>query len=152
MKLNVFPDKGYANLFSCSLEFVKEMIPCREVWLTLRVYAGLLKHNLVEPLGMHHQRHLIDCGSVKALEHSVGGDVAELGNLAAHRCRDLLLCAQHEDVGLNASLLKHLHGVLCGFCLQLLGCLQIRHVGEVKAEGVLTHLPAQLAHSLKEGR
>ena len=47
--------------------------------------------------------------------------------------------------------LQLLHAVLRGFGLQLIGSLQIGHVGEVNADSVATQLPAQLTDGLHEG-
>ena len=99
---------------------------------------------------MHQQGHLIDGGGVDALDHRLGRDVAELGHLPAHGGRNVFLRAEHEHVGLDAQLLELFHGVLCGLCLELLGSVDIWHVGEMDTHGVAAEFPAELTHGLQE--
>ncbi len=99
---------------------------------------------------MHHERHLVDGGAVDRLGHGLDRDIAELCHLAPHGQRYLFLGAQHQYVGLDAHLLQHLHAVLCGLGLELLGSLDIGHIGEVHAYTAVAQLPLELAHGLKK--
>ena len=42
--------------------------------------------------------------------------------------------------------------MLGGLGLEFLGGVEVRDVGEVDAQGILAHLPAELAHRLQEGK
>ena len=100
---------------------------------------------------VHQHRHIIDTFGIDALDHGVRRHVAELGNLLAHRRRNVMLGAEHQHIGLDAELLQLLHRMLCRLGFQLLGCVDIGHIGEMQAEAVVFEFPAQLTHSFKEG-
>jgi len=102
-------------------------------------------------LFVHAQGHLIDGRLVEALDYRLGSHVAELAHLAEHGGRNLLLGAEHEDVGLDSDALQLLDGVLCRLGLQFLGGMQVWHVGEVDEECAPAEFPLELAHRLKEG-
>ena len=60
----------------------------------------------------------------------------------------MTLRAQHQDIRLDTHALQFLDRVLCGLGLQLIGSLQIGHVGQVHTHGIPTQLPAQLSDGL----
>ena len=152
LELHIFTDQTDSDDLFGVLELMEESVPGGEVGFGARVGAGELDHHVVEVLLVHAEGHLIDSRLVEALDHGLGGDVAELADLAAHCCGEVFLRAEHEDVGLDADALEHLHAMLRGLCLQLLCGAEIRHVCEVDEEGVLAELPFELAHSLEERR
>ena len=97
---------------------------------------------------MHLEGYLIDGGHVERLHHGVGADVAELCDLLQHGGWQLVLGAQHEDVGLDTFLLQELDAVLCGFGLELLGSADVGDVSEVDADAAPSQFPSQLTYSL----
>ena len=99
---------------------------------------------------LHVHRHLIDAGQVFALNDAVEIDVTEGGHLFADLVRQVLLSAQHEDVGLDTYALQLLDGVLCRLCLQLAGSFEVGHVSKVHADCALAEFPFQLTDSLHE--
>ena len=99
---------------------------------------------------LHIDRHLVDAGQVLALDDAFEIYIAEPGHLHAHRVVEVLLGAQHKDVGLNAIAQHLLHGVLRRLCLQLAGRPQVGHVGEVNAYGRTAQFPFELTNSLQE--
>ena len=118
------------------------MIPLGHVGLAAVWGVGLAQDNLVEFLLVHLDGHLVDGGHVDRLDNGVGVDVAELGHLAAHGCRYVLLSAENQDVGLDTHRLQLLHRVLCRLGFQLLGSAYVGHISEVYAYALLAELPA----------
>ena len=76
--------------------------------------------------------------------------MTESGSTLQNWGGNVVLCAQNQQVGLDTDLLKLFDGVLRRFCLQLFGGVEERNVGQMDADGVAAHLPAQLAHALEE--
>ena len=60
----------------------------------------------------------------------------------------MTLRTQHQNIGLDTHALQFLDRVLCGLGLQLIGSLQIGHVGQVHTNGVPAQLPTQLSDGL----
>ena len=137
-----------AHLFLRPLELGEEVVPLRQVGLTLDLEARFLNDDVVQTLLVHHQRYLIDGGRVQRLHHGVGTHVAELRHLLEHGGRQLALGAQHEDVGLDTFLLQQLDAVLRGLGLELLGSGDIGDVGQVHADAAAPQFPSQLADGL----
>lgn len=67
---------------------------------------------------LHVDRNLVDAGKILALHDAVEIHVTESGNLLANVIVEMLLCAQHKDIGLDTNALKLLHAVLCRLRLQ----------------------------------
>ena len=65
---------------------------------------------------------------------------------------EVLLCAEHEYVGLDAVAEHLLDRVLGGFGLEFVGRAEIGDVGEVYAHGVATEFPFELTDGFEEGR
>ena len=65
---------------------------------------------------------------------------------------EVLLCAEHEHIGLDAVAEHLLDRVLGGFGLEFVGCAEIGNVGEVYAHGVATEFPFELSDGFEEGR
>ena len=145
---DILAHEADAHLLLGTLELSQEVVPLVHVGLTVTLQASFLEDDVVQTLLMHLQRHLIDGGHVQRLHHSVGADVAELGHLLQHGGRQLMLGAQHQDVGLDTLLLQQLDTVLRGLCLELLGRADIGHISQVDADAATSQLPTQLADGL----
>ena len=106
----------------------------------------------IKALSLHVHRHLIDAGHIFALHHALQIDITERCHLQAHRVVKVAFCTENEYVGLDAHALQFLHRVLGGFCLQLVSCLQIRHIREVHTHRIPPQLPPQLSYGFHERR
>ena len=148
LQRDILAHQADAHFLFGALELGKEFVPLRQVRLSLTADARLLEDDVVQSLLVHHQRHLIDGGHVEALHHGVGTDVAELRHLLQHHRRQLVLGAQHEDIGLDTFLLQQLDTVLGGLGLELLGSGDIGDIGQVHADAAASQLPTQLADGL----
>ena len=127
---------------------LEELSPGTESRLGSDGLTALLQDGDVKALFLHADGHLINGGHVFALAHAVEVDVTEGCHLLADIVIQMLLCAEHEDVGLDTYALELFHTVLCRFRLQLTGSAQIGHIGEVDINGTLAQLPFQLTDSL----
>ena len=75
-----------------------------------------------------------------------------MGHLLAQFVAQVVLCAQHQHLRLNAQPLQLLHAGLRGFGLQFACCCQIGHVGQVYVQCPLRpQLPAQLSDGFEKG-
>ena len=134
------------------LKAVQEFLPLGQLGLREVLDLELANGQFVEMLLVHIERHLVDAPRVDALDHVAGPYVAEQRDLAPQLGRERLLRAAHDHVGLDAALLQHLDGVLCGLGFQLLGGFEIGDKGQMNAHTVFFgQLPLQLAHRLDEG-
>ena len=115
-------------------------------------HAELPQQRRVQSLFLHVDRHFVDTRQVLALHHALQIDIAEGGHLLADTVRKVLFGAQYEHVGLDASSLHLLHGVLGGFGLEFVSSPQIGHVGEMHAHGTIAQLPFQLADGFQKRR
>ena len=128
--------------------------------VTPRTKFGRLAHGqphlahdgTVQALPLHIDGHLVDAGQVLALDDAFQVHVAESRHLHAHVVVEVLLCAEHEHVGLNAVAEHLLDRMLGGLGLEFVGRAEIGHVGEVYAHGVATEFPFELSDGFKEGR
>ena len=146
LQRDILAHQADAHLLGRALEFGQKLVPLLHVGLALDLEAGLLQDDVVQALLVHLQGHLIDGGHVQALHHGIGAHVAELGHLFAHRGRQRVLGAQHQHVGLDTLLLQQLDAVLRRLGLQLLGCADIGHIGQVHADAAPAQFPPQLAY------
>ncbi len=150
LQFHIFSHQSDGHGIACTVNLVQEFKPRLHVGFWGRLDSGFTQYNVIKMLLMHLDRNLIDGGDIGRLNHGVGRHIAELRDFLAHIGWDVMLSAQHKNVGLYTHLLKLLHGVLRGFCLQLLSRTDIRHVGEMDAQSVLPEFPSQLSHSLDE--
>ena len=146
----VLSDESDLHLLRGLLPAVEEILPRSQCRTLANFHSELLQDGLVQSLVLHVDGHLVDAGQVFALYDAVLLDVAEACHLLQDVLAQMLLCPEHEDVGLNTHALQLLHGVLRRFRLQFAGSLQVRHVGEVNTDGVAAHLPLHLADGLHE--
>ena len=114
------------------------------------VHSESGKDELVQSLLVHVQRHFIDTGQIFTLNHAVGAHVAERRHLMQYLRAKMLLRAKNEYIGLDTQTLQFLYRMLGGFRLQFSGRFQVRDIGEMDAEGVLTQFPPQLSDGLQE--
>ena len=114
--------------------------------------AYLPQDGRIESLPLHVHRYLVDAGHILALHHALQIDITERCHLQAHRVAEVALCSKHEDVRLYTHALQLLHGVLCGFGLQFVGGLQVRHIRQMHTYRIAPQLPAQLSDSLHKRR
>ena len=139
--------------FLCGLlASLEEGTPGTESWFLADGLTDFAQDGSVEALVLHVHRHLVDAGEIFALDDAVEIDITESGHLLANLVRQVLLSAQHEDVGLDAYALQFLDGVLCRLGLQLAGGFEVGHVSKVHADGTLAEFPFQLSDSLHEWR
>ena len=152
LKLHIFAHEGYVHFGLGALELVEEVVPGAHVRLREVVNLEMAHHELVEVFLMHVQRHLVDAPCVDGLYHVSGLHVAEHRDLLADFRGQGVLGAADDDVRLHSRLLEHLHRMLCGLCLELLGGAEVGHERQVDGQAVLLgQLPLQLAHGLDEG-
>ena len=114
----------------------EELLPIRHVALA-RVEPQALADAQVEVLLGHHARHVVDGRGVLASEHAIHVHVGERGDLGAHVVVDVVVAAQHDDVGLDAEAPQLLDGVLRGLGLHLMGRRDIGHERDVDVADVL---------------
>ena len=114
----------------------EEPLPIRHVALAL-VEPQTLADAQVEILLGHHARHVVDGRGVFAGEHAIHVHVGERGDLGAHVVVDVVVAAQHDDVGLDAEAPQLLDGVLRGLGLHLVGRRDIGHERDVDVADVL---------------
>ena len=131
---------------------VEEVVPGLHRRCLAHGDANLTQDGGIQSLMLHAHGHLIDRGHILTLHHALQVHVTERCHLHPHAVVQMTLCAQHQNIGLNAHTLQLLHRVLRGFGLQLVSSLQIRYVGQVHTHGVSAQLPAQLSDGLHEGR
>ena len=152
LQRDILAHEADAHLLAGTLEFAQEFVPLVEVGLAVAGEPRLLEDDVVETLLVHLEGHLIDGGHVQALYHGVGADVAELGHLLEHGGGQLVLGAQHQDVGLDAFLLEQFHAVLGGLGLEFLGSADVGDIGEVHTDAAAPQFPSQLPDGLDEGQ
>ena len=115
--------------------------------------AELAHHELVEPLFVHVQRHLVDVVDVARRHDGLGLDVAEEGDLVADAAAERLFGARHDDVGLDADLAQLGDAVLRGLGLELADHADDRHQRDVDVQHVVApDVLAELADGLEEGQ
>ena len=131
---------------------VEEISPRTEGRLGPHLLTALAQDGCVEPLVQHIDRHVVDARQVFALHNAVEIDVAEGRHLLADVVLEMLLRAQHEDVGLNTDALQFLHTVLRGLRLQFARRLEIGDIGQVEVDGTAAQLPLHLPDRLEERR
>ena len=97
--------------------------------------------------------HFVDgVAHIELLDDALLGDVAEDGQLLKVLGLEAHLGAADEEVGLDADVAQHAHRLLRGLGLELLGGLEVGHVGQVDEERVAGGaLQAELAGGLQEG-
>ena len=106
---------------------------------------------LVEALGLHAQRHLVDVVGVAGRDDGLRLDVAEQGDLVADAARQRLFGTRHDDVGLDADLAQLRHRVLRRLGLELAHDADHGHQRDVDVEDVLApDVLAELADGLEE--
>ena len=77
-------------------------------------------------------------------------ELSRLCHLFQNAVAQVLFRAEHKNVGLDADALEFLHGVLCRFGLELAGCLEVGHIGEVNANSAVAHFPLELTDGFEE--
>ena len=145
---DILAHQADAHFLLGALELGEEVVPLGEVGLAVGGQTRLLEDDVVQALLVHLEGHLIDGGHVERLHHGVGADVAELRHLLHHGGGQLVLGAQHEDVGLDTFLLQQLDAVLGGLGLELLGSADVGDISQVDTDAAAAQLPTQLADGL----
>ena len=97
--------------------------------LLIDFHAKLIQDNGIEFLFSHPDRHLINGGHIDTLNHGIGIHIAEVGHFLAQGLTQFMLRTKHQYIGLNTHTLQFFYRMLSGFCLQLLGCSEIGHIG-----------------------
>ena len=152
LQLHIFAHQADRDFVFRIFQALQELLPFAQFRLGKVLDLELANGQFVEMLLVHIERHLVDAPRVDALDHVAGPYVAEQRDLAPQLGRERLLRAAHDHVGLDAALLQHLDGVLCGLGFQLLGGFEIGDKGQMNAHTVFFgQLPLQLAHRLDEG-
>ena len=112
--------------------------------------SHLAQNSAVKSLTLHIDRHLIDAWKVLALDDAFQIYIAETSHFHPHIVVQMLLCAEDENVRLNAVTEHFLDGMLSRLSLQFAGSPEIRHISEVDADGILAKFPFQLSDSFQE--
>ena len=98
--------------------------------------SNLAHDGSIESLALHTDWHFVDAGHVLTLNDALQVYITERCHLHAHCIIKVAFGAKHEDVGLNSHALQFLYRVLRGFGLQLVGSLQIGHIGQMHTHGI----------------
>ncbi len=115
------------------------------------VETQLAHDELVEPLVVHEQRHLVDVVGVGGRDHGLRLDVAEQRDLVADVPRERFLGAGHDDVGLDADLAQLGDAVLGRLGLGFADDADHRHQRDVDVEHVVAaDVFAELADGFEE--
>ena len=113
--------------------------------------AQLLEDDLIQALGLQHERHLVDRRDVLGRDHGFLGHVAEERDLALDVGVEEPVGAAQQDVGLDADGPQVAHAVLRGLGLQLAGGADVGHQRQVDVERVLAaDVEAELPDGLEE--
>ncbi len=132
------------------LEAADDALPSREVRRAAPDVEPL-GDELVEPLVVEHERHLVDAPDVDRADDRFDGHVREERDLLFDGARERHLRAAEEDVRLDANLAHLLDRVLRRLGLQLAGGRDVRHERDVDAERVLrARFDLHLADGLEE--
>ena len=144
----VFTHQSDVHLTGGTVLLVEEVMPRFHSRSLTHRNTNLPHDGSIKSLSLHTDRHLIDAGHILALHHTFQIDITERGYLHAQRVIQMALGAQHQNVGLDTHSLQFLHGMLRRLGLQLIGSLQIGHVGEMHTHRITSQLPAQLSDGL----
>ena len=152
-KLGVLSHDGNLNLIGVMVGMVllaQELIPCAHIALA-RIEAKALANAQVKVLLREQLRHVVNARAILVGKDTVGVDVAETRDLAADSVINMVIGAQHNNVGLDTKAAQLLDGVLRGLGLNLVGGGDIGNERYVDVADVLgTGLLAVLADSLHE--
>ena len=153
-KLGVLTHDGNLNLVGVVVGMVllaQELIPCAHIALA-RIEAKALANAQVKVLLGEQLRHVVNARAILVGKDAVGVDVAETRDLAANGVVNMVIGAQHNNVGLDAKAAQLLDGVLRGLGLNLVGGGDIGNERYVDVADVLgTGLLAVLADSSTNG-
>ena len=128
----------------------QEFVPRTHVALT-RVQTQTLANAQVKVLLGEQLRNIVDARAVLVGKDTVGVDVAEACDLAADGVIDMVIGAQHDDIGLDAEAAELLDGMLRRLGLDLVGGGNIGNKRHVNVADVLgTGLLAILTDGLDE--
>lgn len=122
-KLGVLTHDGNLNLVGVVVGMVllaQELIPCAHIALA-RIEAKALANAQVKVLLGEQLRHVVNARAILVGKDAVGVDVAETRDLAANGVVNMVIGAQHNNVGLDAKAAQLLDGVLRGLGLNLVG-------------------------------
>ena len=146
----VLADDVNGELVGRVLDAIDQLLPGLGARLGQR-QAELLQDDLVEPLGLQHERHFVDRVDVLRGDDRFFGDVAEERDLALDVGVEEPVGAAEQDVGLDADRAQVADAVLRRLGLQLAGRADERHQRQVDVERVLAaDVEAELADRLEE--
>ena len=129
---------------------IEEGAPRAKTWCFTNGHTQLFKNHAVNALILHTHRHLINGGHIRTLEHGIGTHITEVCHLLAKSSIEFVFSAEHQDVRLNTFALQLLHRVLRRFGFEFSCSSQIRNIGEVDANGILTQFPFELSDGFHE--
>ena len=116
--------------------FAQELIPLAHVALT-RVQTQALANAQVKVLLGKQLRNIVNARAVLVGKDTIGVDVAEACDLSADSVIDMVVGAQHDDIGLDAKAAELLDGMLRGLGLDLVGGGDIGNERHVDVADVL---------------
>ncbi len=133
--------------------FAQELVPLAHVALT-RIQTQALANAQVKVLLGKQLRNIVNARAILVGKDAIGVDVAEACDLSADSVIDMVVGAQHDDIGLDAKAAELLDGMLRGLGLDLVGGGDIgneRHVdvADVLGAGLLAVLADGLDKRLR---
>ena len=133
--------------------FAQELVPLAHVALT-RVQTQALANAQVKVLLGKQLRNIVNARAVLVGKDAIGVDVAEACDLSADSVIDMVVGAQHDNIGLDTKAAELLDGMLRGLGLDLVGGGDIgneRHVdvADVLGAGLLAILTNGLDKRLR---
>ena len=133
--------------------FAQELVPLAHVALT-RIQTQALANAQVKVLLGKQLRNIVNARAVLVGKDAISVDVAEACDLSADSVIDMVVGAQHDDIGLDAKAAELLDGMLRGLGLDLVGGGDIgneRHVNvaDVLGAGLLAVLADGLDKRLR---
>ena len=152
-KLRILAYDGDLDLIGVMVGMIllaQELVPFAHVALT-RIKTQTLANAQVKVLLGKQLRDIVDTRAVLVGKDAVGVDVAEARDLAADGVVDMVIGAQHDNVGLDTKAAQLLNGVLRRLGLDLVCGGDIGNEGHVDVANVLgARLLAVLTDSLDE--
>ena len=150
--LDVLAHQGYFHRIRGVHEAVHDPAPIREVGLPPARKAEGSEYLRVQPLTVQAERDVVDRGLVPHLDHGLGRDRAEQGDLVLHLLVHGTTRAADQDIREDSDAPQLLDAVLRRLRLELLGRLQPWDERHMTVDHVLTaHAVRHLPDCLEEG-
>ena len=149
-EVDVFADHGDIHLALHLVQAIDHCLPFAQISRRY-VQAQMIDDDLIQILGMQHQRDPVDAVGVDRRDHGAFRDIGEQGNLAPFAIRYRAVGPAHQHVRLDADRAQFLDGMLGRLGLDLTSRRDIGHQGQVHEEDIFApHLDAHLTDRLKE--